>query len=619
EKEYLIPHNILKHISQIDEALANLKVADPSVGSGAFPLGMLNEIVKVRMNITEYLCKDKSMVAAEQIRFARSSYLLKKETIKNCLFAVDIESSAVEITKLRLWLSLIVDENENGIRALPNLDYNIMCGNSLINEFEGIKLFDESLLTGHQRVLKNKQLELFSDRTDDILEQLYMLQQRLFDEQNASKKKEIKNEAVRMEWELIRYTLERENKPEALKKLEKYKKDKSKPYFLWKLEFSNIFKEKSGFDIVIGNPPYGAELDDASKKVIRKNVVDTQNLNSAAVFIDYTKNQWIHAKGIVSFIVPKSLLYSEKWYSLVESLLEKTSVLVDVEKAFDKVKLEQIVFTYNHSLQIKEYLARKFIDKQFIQDTIIDTALVHKFKAWICDVSQEELDLVKSIQAETIFLKEISITKRGMGLQKFLSDQGDYPVVGGKNIFRYGCEGIKGYLPQKLVNNQASKLSFMQNPKIISQDLVAHVQNPEPHILITSYYDESGTIISMDTVQNTILHDLNYSYKYIVALLNSTFVSWYTYKFIYCTAIRTMHFDNNYIGKIIIPRISLEQQQTIVQMVDELSGLTSRSGYKTDKESKEAASMIMKELDQAIYRLYGLTDAQIRLVIKSNK
>ena len=96
----------------------------------------MNEIVKARSILTPFFSGGD-----------RSVYELKRQAIEHSLYGVDLDSSAVDITKLRFWLSLIVDEeNIEAIRPLPNLDHRIMCGNSLVDEFEGVSLFDESLL-----------------------------------------------------------------------------------------------------------------------------------------------------------------------------------------------------------------------------------------------------------------------------------------------------------------------------------------------------------------------------------------------------------------------------------------------------------------------------------------
>lgn len=137
-KEFTIRQTIYDNIVAIDNALENVRIADPAVGSGAFPLGILNEIVKARNNITEYIIrKDKEGYFGERygeefIRKWRDPYKYKRKTIKNSIFAVDIEPSAVDIAKLRLWLSVVVEQeiNEDNPEphTLPNLDMNIKVG-----------------------------------------------------------------------------------------------------------------------------------------------------------------------------------------------------------------------------------------------------------------------------------------------------------------------------------------------------------------------------------------------------------------------------------------------------------------------------------------------------------
>lgn len=284
-KDYSIKDSILNNIGQIDKALENVRIADPAVGSGAFPLGMLNEIMKARNNITEYMIiKDKEgkfdrRYGENFIRSWRSPYKMKLDTIKNSIFAVDIEPSAVDIAKLRLWLSIIVeqeiDEEYPKPQPLPNLDSNILVGNSLIDEYEGIKLFDKTILDKHKigngskEGLKPKQIQmdLLIDYTDKLLDEMFELQSRLFAENNENKKNEIKKEIDQIRDDLIIYTLEKNGSHEGLKKYNEFKDEKMKPYFIWELEFARVFQEKNGFDIVIGNPPYIGES--GNKEIFR--------------------------------------------------------------------------------------------------------------------------------------------------------------------------------------------------------------------------------------------------------------------------------------------------------------------------------------------------------------
>ncbi|HDH05245.1 MAG TPA: class I SAM-dependent DNA methyltransferase [Nitrospirae bacterium] len=160
---FKLPENIRDHAGLIDEKLANIRVCDPAIGSGAFPLGMMSEIIRARNALTTYLGDEEN----------RTMYNFKRHAIHNCLYGVDIDPGAVEIAKLRLWLSLMVDEEDiKHIKPLPNLDYKIMQGNSLLEEFEGIKLFDEKLISSKPfdetqiKEIKEKQSKLQKEFID---------------------------------------------------------------------------------------------------------------------------------------------------------------------------------------------------------------------------------------------------------------------------------------------------------------------------------------------------------------------------------------------------------------------------------------------------------------------
>ena len=107
-----MPKSIEKHARLIDEKLADITICDPAVGSGAFPVGMMTEIVRARSALTPYFNDVHD----------RTPYHFKRHAIQNCLYGVDIDPGAVEIAKLRLWLSLVVDEEDvKQIKPLPNL------------------------------------------------------------------------------------------------------------------------------------------------------------------------------------------------------------------------------------------------------------------------------------------------------------------------------------------------------------------------------------------------------------------------------------------------------------------------------------------------------------------
>lgn len=137
------PASIRKAAPEIDRLLRDVKVCDPAIGSGAFPVGLLQEIVRLRRALIP-LWTDKS---EDELDEHYSSYALKLNAIENSIYGVDKEHSAVDIARLRLWLSLIVDEEDlKADKSLPNLDYKIMQGNSLLDEYEGLPLIPKDFV-----------------------------------------------------------------------------------------------------------------------------------------------------------------------------------------------------------------------------------------------------------------------------------------------------------------------------------------------------------------------------------------------------------------------------------------------------------------------------------------
>ncbi|PKN71473.1 MAG: restriction endonuclease [Deltaproteobacteria bacterium HGW-Deltaproteobacteria-12] len=202
---YQMPESIRKNAKEIDEKLSSVKVCDPAIGSGAFPVGMMSEIVRARGVLNNFIRDD-----------SRSPYHFKRQCIEKSLYGVDIDPGAVEIAKLRLWLSLVVDENDiKQIKPLPNLDYKIVCGNSLIGFPEG---WDS-----------------------DVTKEIEALKHEHFSETNPAKKNALKSKIDSKISDRYKNSL----------KTFGYQIDLD-----FRTAFSEVFHEKNGFDVVIANPPY---------------------------------------------------------------------------------------------------------------------------------------------------------------------------------------------------------------------------------------------------------------------------------------------------------------------------------------------------------------------------
>ena len=227
----------------LDQKLKEVKICDPAIGSGAFPMGLLKEL---------FLCRG----AIENFDNASD---IKKHIIQNNIYGVDIEKGAVDIARLRFWLSLIVDEDTPS--ALPNLDYKIMQGNSLLESYKGIDL---SQLTAEKKeISEGHQLTFFEDESDLQRLNLRNLLDAYYNCPDHKGKTELKKKISDCIQAQLDYSgFSRQGKfGENLIDLSKIDIAGTDQFFLWHTWFSDVFNrpsdcDKSGFDIVIGNPPY---------------------------------------------------------------------------------------------------------------------------------------------------------------------------------------------------------------------------------------------------------------------------------------------------------------------------------------------------------------------------
>lgn len=271
----------------LNDLLNDIKVCDPAIGSGAFPIGMLQEIYEAKKIIYPYLKTNKEFNPAQ----------VKKDIIQKSIYGVDLEKGAVDIAQLRFWLALVVDEEAP--HPLPNLDYKIMQGNSLLESFEGIDLskaalFDEPKVRIIEPDLFREPESVygFSDKNREDIKQLISDYFKVEDkdekaeirkqidkivtehidkslegyenqllieiaglESTLNRKKDLLQNTVKTEKEIETRKKLLEQKGEARKKLLDFEHTDERPYFLWHLFFMDVF-ERGGFDVMIGNPPY---------------------------------------------------------------------------------------------------------------------------------------------------------------------------------------------------------------------------------------------------------------------------------------------------------------------------------------------------------------------------
>ncbi|WP_336732725.1 Eco57I restriction-modification methylase domain-containing protein, partial [Chryseobacterium sp. VD8] len=224
---------------KVDATLRSVKILDPACGSGAFPMGILNRMVEILEKLD---AKNKA-----------SHHDLKLHLIEECIYGVDIQTIAAQISKLRFFISLIVEQEEMdiskpeenyGVLTLPNLETKFVAANTLI----GMKK-------------KPAQLTIFdvteiADKIEETKQELLITRQNHFYAKSAYKKKELREKDAELRVELSKLIEESgEYTPEDTLQFSQwnpYDQNASSPFF----DAEWMFNIKDGFDIVIGNPPY---------------------------------------------------------------------------------------------------------------------------------------------------------------------------------------------------------------------------------------------------------------------------------------------------------------------------------------------------------------------------
>ncbi|MGA7936278.1 MAG: Eco57I restriction-modification methylase domain-containing protein, partial [Kovacikia sp.] len=290
--QFQVPESVRTYAADIDRALADIKICDPAIGSGAFPVGMMQEIVKVRGVLTTYLALTPSPNPLPNRERAsgsppsphlgeggrgdegRTAYAFKRHAIQSSIYGVDIDPGAVDIAKLRLWLSLVVDEEDyTRIKPLPNLDYKIVCGNSLlgVDQRGDVKQYQGNVLNYQQ------------------LEQLDQLMLDFFDETNSERKTQLNRDIKSLIQTLTG----------------------SAETFDFRIYFSEVFRKNHGFDVVIGNPPYVRQekLGNEAKQALKANFPELYK-GTADIYT------YFYGKGVSLLKERGSLAYitSNKWF-----------------------------------------------------------------------------------------------------------------------------------------------------------------------------------------------------------------------------------------------------------------------------------------------------------------
>ena len=569
----------------LESVLRDVKICDPAIGSGAFPMGLLNELWRCR----EALGTDMSRLQ------------LKKEIIENNIYGVDIERGAIDIARLRFWLSIVVDSDK--AEPLPNFDYKFMQGNSLIESYGG---FDLSRIAGKTvgRPSTSTQyvIGLDSDLSRKNLQRLLRDYFSVTDHvKKATMRQAINDEVKRLILNSAGGT------PEFISKLNALDPSANQDFFLWHTWFKDIF-DNGGFDIVIGNPPYidYRKIDETTKTGLNK-FLSYQLEKKGSLYVYFIEQGigLLKPNARLSFINPYQYLSAESGRGIRSFLIPKHRIerIVDVSniKVFDEastytciniiqknmnqgdIRLSRPKSLNNLDENITKVAKSTFIDKPYYTITLSTNSLIEKIeeaKYRLSDVCSIFCGLSK-----TGFRDYVSSTK----------EDGDYQIfVESKQILRYVTDSKK-YIDTTLFSYNA--MNAFRTPCLFMTRMTSHCR-----VALAKKGETAGKV--------NVLHNFKkYDILFVLALLNSKLVDYY-----YRITNESKHlnggalpFDTESVKVIPIPEASKEQQQEIMEIVDSILD-NKKANLNSDTSASE------REIDSLIYKFYNLTDEEIAVI-----
>ncbi len=621
-------------------ALERLKILDPACGSGAFPMGILQKVMLLLQRVDPD-CQQWSTNLLDPIpdRTVRRDYTRKLGILQKCIYGVDIQPIAVEISRLRCFLSLMVEENitdseENrGILPLPNLAFKFVCANTL----RGISQLD---------------WQLYEPQVRNEVTLLGLLRGEYLNSQGAAKI-ELQKQFKEVQKSLLDKVLQWAGKDSEVSQLATWKpfEDESCAWFdpVW------MFGVTEGFEVVLGNPPYvRQEAIKHLKADLKSYRVYTGTSDLYTYFYEASFNL-LKTGGILAFITSNKWMRTAYGEKLRNFLLTETSLLQLIDfkgkQVFDAT-VDTNILLFAKGPAGETQMLRVGSDLPSVETSLMPMPQSSLNKKGFNLGGAEVQALKAKIEARGVPLKEWDVkiyrgiltgfneafiidtaTKERLCEQDPRSAEILKPILRGRDIKRYGYQwaglwiiatfpslklniddypAVRDYLAsfgQRLHQSGESGCRKKTGNKWFeTQDQIAYWQEFEreklvyPDIAERLYFSFDGSYFSLS---NTAYFFTGRDLKYLLAVLNSSLINWY-YRLISAQlgekGIR--HFSI-YIGQIPIPQISKTEPQPFITLVDKIL---------TAKARGEETSEWERRIDELVYQLYGLTEEEIAVV-----
>lgn len=623
---------------QIMLSLYNCKVLDPACGSGAFPMGILQQMVHIlsRIDPDNKMWKEimlqkaidetseayrnssneerKELIADIERSFDESinrpDYARKLYLIENCIYGVDIQPIAIQISKLRFFISLVVDQNTNtdptdnfGIRPLPNLEAKFVAANTLIGlDKKDASLFDSEEIKAKENELKVAKHKIFGAKTV----------------RTKRKYKSIVNE-LRQEIADMLYANGAVGNDEArqLASWDMFDQNASSPFF----DPEWMFGIRNGFDIVIGNPPYvtyrGKEKNSISDNELRNLIAIYKNsaeykVNSYALFIEAGVNL-CKQQGLISYIIPGTILQNDYLKKIREYLICKNQILEIVSfsnKVFDAITDSIILrcrkgYAMNNTMLFKRVSDLSLFpveSKEYKTDKWNNSD-----RLYVIDLKTNYADSIIFSKMESTGLKiedcyNVYVGIVAKGIKQFLSNtkrnENYKRYLQGKHIVPYQINFNSVYinfLPE-LLHSNTDKFVYEQSEKI----LVRKTGN----ILLAALDCEQ--FYTDQSIYNLYLkNNKSYNNKVCLAIINSKLLNYYYNKKLITNADIFPYIKGVHLKILPLPKLINDSERKLTYLVDTVI---------QNKKEKLDTLMLEDKINLMVYHLYGLTYDEVLIV-----
>lgn len=628
---------------QIMLSLYNCKVLDPACGSGAFPMGMLQQMVHILSRIDPDNTQWKEMMlnkaineTSEAYRTAsseerheiitdiersfdesvnRPDYARKLYLIENCIYGVDIQPIAIQISKLRFFISLVVDQKSNnnpvenfGIRPLPNLEAKFVAANTLIGlNKNDATLFDTDAIRAKKEELKIAKHKIFGAKTV----------------RTKRKYRQIVNN-LRLEIAEILEECGAVGNAEAqqLASWDMFNQNDYSRFF----DSEWMFDVKDGFDIVIGNPPYGVSVKGEYRKAVVDNLGKVPDYEIYYYFIESAKNL-LCEKGILSYIIPNTWLFNTYAVNYRCKILSTWNIIEILDctnfPIFDSATvLNSIIIWEKANSQLLTSIGYRNTIKAFCFKDLLGVPRSYMPKSDLMQLNQNwslafsrplnVIRLVRKIKDNKLQLKDLfpEISQGLIAYDKYRGQTLDVIANRAYHFFEYR-EGLKKWLWGEDVKRYVVKwngkeyidyckgIANPRHPKFFrgKRLLIREITNPSIYAAITTeeLYNDPAIIIVLDNNNDS------YPLEVVLAILNSKLATFYHFN-------HSPKATKGAFPKILVmdikqfplPALTDSAKNKIVSIVKE--------------QIMEATDANEQSLNICIYHLYGLNYDEVLIV-----